>query len=325
MVAINANQSTFARAKVQQFLFTEKFTTTFDFILSALKRKVLFIINPISGGRRKDNFPDLLSRNLDQRKFEPEYIYTEYRGHARVIAERAVEEGIDIVAAVGGDGTINEIASAVESTRSALAIIPWGSGNGLARFLNIPLKTSAALKNLNRTTVQLIDTAIFNEKKFFNMAGIGFDAHISAHFAKNKTRGFGGYIKATLREIALYRSQLYKIDIDGVEIERKAFMVSFANSSQFGNNAYVAPKASVKDGVLDVCIIKPFPLYYFPVIVYHMFRKTAHRSRYVEIIQGKAIKVERETPGAVHLDGEPEMMGREFTVEIRPLSLAVMA
>lgn len=289
-----------------------------------MKRKILFIINPISGGRKKDSFPALVLRTLDQSKFESQCIYSEYRGHARIVATKAVGEGVDIVAAVGGDGTINEVASAVENTTTALAIIPWGSGNGLARFLNIPLKTGAALMNLNTASLQHIDSATINEKKFFNMAGMGFDAHISAHFAQNITRGLIGYVKATLREITLYKPQVYTIEIDGRRLQRRAFMVSFANSSQFGNNAHVAPNASVKDGLLDVCIIGPFPLYYFPVIVYHMFRKTAHQSKYVEIIPGREIRINRELSGPVHLDGEPEMMGREFTIQVKPLSLAVM-
>jgi diacylglycerol kinase (ATP) len=288
-----------------------------------LKSRILFIVNPISGGRRKNMFSRLVESNLDPSRFDTECVYSEYVGHARALAEAALEEGIDIIAAVGGDGTINEIASVIEGTHVVLAIIPLGSGNGLARFLNIPLNTVAAVKSLNGASVQSIDSAALNGRKFFNMAGIGFDAHISAHFAKNRTRGFAGYIKTTLKEIYQYKSQVYKIEIDELLLERKAFMISLANSAQYGNNAYVSPAASIKDGLLDLCIIRPFPLYYFPVIVYHMFNKTSNRSKYVEIIPGKQIRICREVEGPVHLDGESEIMGTELNIEVKPLSLTI--
>mgnify|MGYP003575449155 CR=1 FL=1 len=324
MVAINANQSTFAEAKVQQILFTKKFPFTFGFICFDLKKRILFIINPISGGKKKEQFPRLISECLHPEKFRYEVVFTEYAGHAKLLAEEAVLKRTDIVAAVGGDGTINEVASAVEGSQSALAIIPFGSGNGLARFLQISLDNRKALRSLNRLNIEAIDTGLLNGRKFFNMAGVGFDAHISAVFAALNTRGFIGYVKTTLKEIASYKSQLYLINIDGISIERRAFMLSIANSSQFGNNAHVSPKASARDGLLDVCIIKPFPLYHFPVMVYHMFSKTADKSKYVEIVRGKNIYIKREGKDAVHLDGEPEEMQSELKIEVKPLSLAVV-
>jgi diacylglycerol kinase (ATP) len=289
-----------------------------------LKKRILFIINPISGGRKKNRFSRLVQSNLDAVRFDYECVYSEYVGHATALAKAALKEGVDIIAAVGGDGTINEIASVIEGTNAVLAIIPLGSGNGLARFLNIPLNTVAAIKSLNEATVQRIDSAVLNGRKFFNMAGIGFDAHISAHFAKNRTRGFAGYIKTTLKEISVYKAQVYQIEVDGRVLDRKAFMISLANSSQFGNNAYVSPMASVKDGLLDLCIIRPFPIYYFPVIVYHMFNKTSNKSRYVEIIPGKQMRIRRGAEGPVHLDGESEIMGTTLDIEVKPLSLPVL-
>jgi YegS/Rv2252/BmrU family lipid kinase len=292
--------------------------------LNKLKTKILFIINPISGGKAKLYFPELAKQNLDRGKFEAEFMYSEFIGHANQIAAQALNDNIDIIAAVGGDGTINEIASALESTNKIMGIIPFGSGNGLARALRIPINTKAAIKKLNELQIQYIDCGVFNERKFFNMAGLGFDAHISSLFSKKIQRGFGGYVKTTLSEIATYRSEYYKIEIDGKQLEREAFMISIANSSQFGNNAHVSPTASVIDGLLDLCIIKPFPLYHFPVMGYHMFSKTADKSKYVEILKGKKIRIFRKKSGAVHVDGEPMEMGTELNIEVKPSSLALL-
>lgn len=287
-------------------------------------KKILFIVNPISGGKSKISFPQLAAKNLDKRLFEPEYLFTESRGHAYEMTKQAINNSTDIVVAVGGDGTINEVASAIEGSGKEMGIVPSGSGNGLARTLGISLNHRMAVKQLNKLHSGLIDTATFNERKFFNMAGIGFDAHISNRFATDKTRGLQGYVKTTFTEISQYPAQNYVLYIDGVKYERGAFMISIANSSQFGNNAYVSPTASLQDGLLDVCVIKPFPLYHFPVMGYHMFSKTAHRSKYVEIIKGKDIRIIRETAGAVHVDGEPLQMGKELFIQVKPGSLRIL-
>jgi YegS/Rv2252/BmrU family lipid kinase len=288
-----------------------------------LKRKALFIINPVSGGKRKDQVPDLIQKNLDTSLFEPTIVFTEGAMHASDLARGAVGH-YQYAVAVGGDGTVNEIASAIVGTNTALGILPFGSGNGLARFLGIPIDTAGAIKTLNEERVEAIDSAKLNGQWFFNMAGMGFDAHISEVFSHDKTRGFGAYIRSSFREIANYKSDTYHIDIDGVTYVREAFMLSIANSSQYGNNAHVSPCASVQDGWLDVCIIKPFPLYRFPEMGIRMFAKTAHKSKYVEIIQGKHISIKRSKDAPVHLDGEPQMMGTDVEINIVPGSLKIV-
>lgn len=287
-----------------------------------MKKSILFIINPISGGKNKKNFQEAAGRYLDKEKFEARYVFTEDAGHAYNISVEAISDNVDIIVSVGGDGTMNEIASAIEGTDKQMGIIPYGSGNGLARSLNLPMDHKKAVLRLNSLTEKRIDSAVFNGKKFFNMAGIGFDATISARFAKDKTRGLHGYVKTALQEIAGYKPEEYKIEIDEKKIEIKAFMLSIANSSQYGNNAHIAPNASVSDGLLDMCIIKPFPLYLFPVMGYSMFSKNQHKL--VDIIKGKFIRITREKAGPVHLDGEPHQMGEEIEVEVKPLSLKVL-
>ena len=289
-----------------------------------MKSRILFIVNPISGGQVKTFIPSLIDQYLDDSLYDAEIIFTAYAGHATKIAEEAVAANIDIVASVGGDGTINEVASALESSGTTMAIIPCGSGNGLARTLQIPLDTRKAIQKLNTARKVKIDSGTFNERKFFNMAGIGFDAHISALFAEDKKRGFKGYIQSTFKEIAQYQAQEYEINVDGSIYREKAFMISIANSSQYGNNAHISPFASLNDGLLDVCIIKPFPVYKFPLLAYRMFAKLAHQSNYVDIYRGRDIKITRATAGPIHIDGEPLFFPKEITIGVKPLSLTLL-
>lgn len=292
--------------------------------INLLKKKILFIINPISGGLNKTIFPSLIGKHLDLNIFDAQIIYSEYHGHAQTLASEALADNFDIVVAVGGDGTINEVASALESSGKIMGIIPCGSGNGLARTLKIPLKNILAVKRLNNLKTTKIDVGVVNNRKFFNMAGMGFDAHISALFANSQKRGFSGYFKSTIKEIKSYKPQEYVIEIDGKPRKEKAFMVSIANSSQYGNNAHVSPFATINDGKLDLCIIKPFPIYSFPKLVYRMFSRTSNLSRFVEIIQGNHFQIKRVKSGPVHLDGEPTYMGEDLSVTIKHLALELV-
>ena len=288
------------------------------------KINILFIINPISGGRGKLRIPDFIDKYLDKEKFSPNFVFSEYVGHAGELADEAATKNFDVIVAAGGDGTINEVASQVLKHKKILGILPLGSGNGLARFLNISKNLRYALSIINNFNIDEIDTAEFNSKCFFNLAGMGFDAHLSAVFSKDKKRGLSGYVKLGFKEVFNYQAQTYLLNIDGVEYKRKAFAISIANSSQYGNDVYIAPNASVKDGLLDVCIIKPFPILKLPILGYVMLRAKAETSDMIEIIKGKNIKIIRETAGAVHVDGEPLQMGAEIDAVIKPLSLKVI-
>lgn len=288
-----------------------------------MKRKALFVINPVAGGKSKDHVPQLIQEHLNKEAVEATIVFTEEAGHAHWLAKEASSTYHSIIA-VGGDGTVNEVASAVVGSKAALGILPFGSGNGLSRFLSIPMDTAKAIQNINNNKIELIDAGQMNGQWFFNMAGMGFDAHISQVFAHQKTRGFITYFKAAVQEIISYKPQSYHLEIDGQVYDRDAFMLSFANSSQYGNNAHVSPQASVQDGLLDVCVIKPFPLYRFPEMGLRMFTKTADQSGFVEIIRGKHIKVSRKQGGAAHIDGEPQIFGEVTEINIVPLSLKVI-
>jgi diacylglycerol kinase (ATP) len=292
-------------------------------IYIVLKRKALFIVNPVSGGKKKDEVPQLIQKHLDADKFEAAIVFSTGVAHARQLAKESI--GLyDLVIAVGGDGTVNEIASALVGSDTLLGIIPCGSGNGLSRFLNIPMDVKGAIENLNTGRAEAIDSAEANGQPFFNMAGMGFDAHISEVFSHNKKRGFISYIKSSITEIANYKPQLYHIEIDGVDHERTAFMVSLANSSQYGNNMHIAPYASVQDGLIDVCIIKPFPAWRLPEMGIRMLLKIADKSKYLEIIKGKHINIKRNEGGPIHLDGEPQIIQSDVEINIVPRSLKVI-
>ncbi|MBK0381571.1 diacylglycerol kinase family lipid kinase [Pedobacter sp. SD-b] len=286
-----------------------------------MKQKILFIVNPISGGLNKTFFPSLIDRHLNLGIFDAEIIYTDYINHAKLLAKQALLNQFDIVVAVGGDGTINEIASVLESSGKTMGIIPCGSGNGLARTLKIPLNHVKAIEKINQFKTIKIDVGIIDGEKFINMAGMGFDAHISTHFANSKQRGFKNYIKSTLAELRSYKPQRYQIKTVEKTIEREAFMLSIANSSQYGNNAHIAPGASLTDNLLDICIIKPFPLSVFPILGFRMFSKTAHQSKYVEILKVKEATLVREKEGPIHIDGEPLIKGKNLNIEIKHLAL----
>ncbi|WP_426327091.1 diacylglycerol/lipid kinase family protein [Pedobacter sp. R-06] len=288
------------------------------------KINILFIINPISGGRGKLRIPDFIDQYLDKEKFSPNFVFSEYVGHAGELADEAATKNFDVIVAAGGDGTINEVASKVLKHKKILGILPLGSGNGLARFLRISKNLRYALSLINNFKVDEIDTAEFNNKCFFNLAGMGFDAHLSAVFSKDKKRGLSGYVKLGFKEVFNYKAQTYLLNIDGAAYTRKAFAISIANSSQYGNDVYIAPNASVKDGLLDVCIIKPFPIIKLPLLGYVMLRGKAETSDMIEIIKGKNIKITREKASAVHVDGEPLQMGTEIEAVVNPLSLKVI-
>ena len=289
-----------------------------------MKIKIAFIINPIAGGKNKFHFSQTIEKQLDQSKFEYQIIQTERVNHAFEITKIAIQEGAQIVVAVGGDGTINEIAAALVGSDTKLAIIPFGSGNGLARALKIPMNTNKALSIINQTNSELMDVAKLNENYFFNMSGLGFDAHISHVFSKDKKRGLLGYIKATFRELKNYKSQNFQINIDGKQINERAFILSIANSSQYGNEAHIAPRAQLHDGLLDLIIVKPFPLILMPLMAFRLFTKSADRSKYLISIQGKSIQINNNKKSVIHLDGEAKLINENINISIQPLALNVI-
>lgn len=287
-------------------------------------RSILFIINPISGGVSKTSLPTLIFQELDNKLFIPQIIFTEYSGHAKELALKAISDKVDILVAVGGDGTINEVASAIVNSEVALGIIPKGSGNGLARHLGIPLDTKQAISCLNTAKIKHIDVGQLNDRYFFCTSGIGFDAHVSEKFAQLTKRGLWGYLKTSIVSFVNYKPETYTVNIDGRVLTCKAFLVTFANASQFGNNAYIAPLADISDGLLDISIMKPFSFLEILNVGWKLFSKTIHLSQYVTIVKAKHITIQRFTAGEAHIDGEPISTAAKIEVTIHTLALKVM-
>ncbi len=286
------------------------------------KRKIVFIVNPISGTQGKTGVVDLIKQKLDCEKFEYSIVQTEYAGHATVLARKfSEEEKFDVVVAVGGDGTVNEIARAIVGTSVIFGVIPCGSGNGLARHLHIPMDPSGAIRVINSFNVELLDYGTINDVPFFCTCGVGFDAFVSSKFAASEKRGMLTYLENTLREGVKYRSDTYEIEIEGETSKYKAFLIACANASQYGNNAYIAPHASMSDGLMDVTIMEPFTMLEAPQIAIQLFNRTLNQNSRIKTFRCKNIHIHREHPGVIHFDGDPMMAGTEIEVQLKEKGL----
>ncbi len=287
-------------------------------------KKILFIINPISGVGRQKLIEKHINKSLDTEKFSFEIAYTQYAKHAIEISKQAIVDLYDVVVAVGGDGTVNEVSQGLIDSSTALAIIPTGSGNGLARFLKIPLAIDKAMQTINNCTIKEIDTIRINDTNFVNMAGVGFDGHISHKFAKHGKRGVFPYFKLVVKEFAKYKSKKYTITIDGEKQKKRAFVISFANSSEYGFDAHIAPDALIDDGWIDVCFIDEFPIQAAPALGLRLFTKKMDRAKYSNIVRAKKITIRRKKSIKGHIDGEPMKFGKKVTIKIKPKSLRVI-
>lgn len=284
---------------------------------SFVKEKILFLINPISGTANKKHLPELIQRLINKEIFDSEVVITKYKGEATEIVRQKLTDGVQYFVAVGGDGTVNEIAKALINTQANMGIIPIGSGNGLARHLQIPLKPELALHTINQKNIKAIDYGIINDSPFFCTCGVGFDALIGEKFAQCKGRGLSNYVKTTIREYFNYKPEIYQITIDNErKMERQAFLITFANGSQYGNNAYIAPGADISDGQLDMCILSPFRLYKAPGIGMRLFLKTIDKSSLMHIEKVSKIVLERTAEGVIHFDGEPHRMGKKLKISL---------
>lgn len=289
------------------------------------KLKIAFIINPHSGTTQKKALPALIEQRIDANKFDVTTVFTEYAGHGKELAAKFAEEGFDAVIACGGDGTINEIASSLTETKTAFGIVPFGSGNGLARHLHIPLKPTEALDVINAYQLQPLDYGIVNDHKFFCTSGTGFDAQIAWDFAQQPTRGLMTYLKLILKEYWSYEPETYVIEADGKTYERKAFVVTFANASQYGNEGYIAPLAKTYDGLMDISILKPFHWYNIPKITYQLLTRKLYKNDLLEEIQVKSATLKRKHKGPFHFDGDPIEFGETVTARIVSNALQVIA
>ena len=289
------------------------------------KKRIVFVVNPISGTQGKKAILKWIDERLDRSIYDYSIVKTEYAGHATQIAANAVQEKVDVVVAIGGDGTINEIARSLVHTDTALGIIPCGSGNGLARHLRIPMEPKAAIDVLNRGVDLCIDYGKINNIPFFCTCGVGFDAFISLKFADSGKRGLLTYLENTLHESLTYQPETYEIENEEGTVKYKAWLIACGNASQYGNDAYIAPQASLTDGLMDVTIMEPFTVLDVPSLSFQLFNKTIDQNSRVKTMRAKKIKIHRVNEGVMHFDGDPLMAGKELEVEIIPAGLRVIA
>lgn len=284
---------------------------------------ILFIINPISGTVKKSGVQELIKNNLDLAKFKYTIVYTQYAGHAIEIAKKEANH-YQIIVAVGGDGTVHEVGIGLINTNTILGIIPMGSGNGLARHLKIPMSTKKAILLLNTFKIKTIDAVKINGTYFLGAAGVGFDAHISNLFSKAEKRGFLTYLKISIKEYFNYKEQEYQLTIEDKIYTKKAFLITFSNSNQYGNNAFIAPNSVIDDGWISIIILKKFTLIYAIPLAIKLFTKKINSSRFVEEIKIKKAQI-ISPKQEIHLDGEPSLIEKTINIEVLPLSLKVIS
>ncbi len=284
---------------------------------SFVKEKILFLINPLSGTSQKEHLPDIIKELADSVIFDIEIVITKYKGEATEIVRQKLSENCRYFVAVGGDGTVNEIAKALINTKAIMGIIPVGSGNGLARHLQIPLQSRKAIEIINKQKYQTIDYGLINNNPFFCTCGVGFDALISEKFAQCKGRGASNYMRTVILEYFKYKPEIYQITVENEPmINLQAFLITFANGSQYGNNAFIAPNADICDGKLDICILSPFKLFKAPEIGIRLFSKNIDKSSLMHSEKASNILLERESEGVIHIDGEPCMMGKKIEISL---------
>jgi diacylglycerol kinase (ATP) len=290
------------------------------------KQKIVFIVNPKAGITPKSKVViELLAGNIiPASRFIPEVVFTERAGHATELAQSAIEKGADIIVASGGDGTVNEVATAMVGTDIPMGILPAGSGNGLARCLGISMSYALALRTIMKGNSKLMDVAHVNGRLFTSIAGVGFDAFVARKFAESSLRGMISYMQIVLNEFSSYKPTTYTLTIDGETIERHALMVVFANSNQFGFNTRIAPDALVDDGYLDICVVKKMPVTQLMTVGYHLMMGTPGKSGYAEYFRGKEISISNVNEPLMNIDGEPVVMESPVDIRIKPLALRVI-
>jgi len=287
------------------------------------KIKALFIVNPFSGVGRQKGIEKFLAKELDQNKFEYSLVYTERPHHATELCKEAVNNNFKLVVAVGGDGTVNEVARPLVDTNIPMGIVPSGSGNGLARHLKIPIDPKKAIELLNRFKSKKIDTVKVNDQFFVSIAGVGFDAFVAKKFSGQKRRGFLKYAQIALREYFRYNPSKFTITIEGKRFEKRALFISIANSDQFGYNTSISPQAKIDDGMMDICIMKKVPMWKTIFLAPLLFSRKIDSSSYLEIIRAREADIKQKKK-RINLDGESVKMSKSLHFEVNSKSLTVI-
>ena len=284
--------------------------------------RIAFIINPKSGRGNKDLLVNKIQKLASDLDFKFEAYFTQEAGHATDLANNLVDK-YDSIVAVGGDGTVNEIAQGLLGSETPLGILPSGSGNGLSRHLRIPMNNSKALKSLINGKTVNIDTWLADEVPFFMLCGFGFDAHIAQKVSGLKSRGPQVYFRLVTKEFMRFQPKKISIVWDGGSYSGKPFLVNLANGSQFGNNFKIAPEASINDGYLDLGIIEKLPIYLIPEIILRMRNGTLNNFKYYKTFRAKQFLLHTDYQG-MNIDGEFRTCDQEIMIKLSSEKLKVI-
>ena len=288
------------------------------------RRHIVFIINPRSGVNRRKAIESAIGQQLDGGLFSWSIVLTEYAGHGTELAREAAAGGAWAVAAVGGDGSVNDVARGLIGSQAALVIIPMGSGNGLARTMGIPLDVAGAIALIHNGRMMAMDVGYANERLFVSNAGIGFDTVVAERFARSKSRGLLSYARLVTACLWTYRPLEYELQADGRSFRQQAFMINVANGQQFGYNFKIAAGASYTDGWLDVVIIKPFPKLLGAALVLRALRGTLAGSRYVTQLRVKEVRIAHPRLQLMQTDGDAHACAGSLHARIEPGALQVI-
>lgn len=287
-------------------------------------QKVAFVINPSAGVKKKINIIDFIKKHFSS-NIPSDFIVWENKDDFAAVKNQILKGNYTIVVACGGDGTVNKVASVLVNTTMSLGVFPLGSGNGLARSNAIPMDYIKALRCIENAQIKRIDVAKINQHYFFCTAGIGFDAHIAHLFSSSTKRGFFTYITTTIKAFFGYKPFEYRLIIDDHPFSVKAFLITIANAGQWGNDVYIAPKAVMDDGILNVSILKPFSLFQALVIAIKLFGRKIHTSSALISKSGKEIVIEFDGELPVHYDGEPILMRNNISINVIPQALQIIS
>ncbi len=292
--------------------------------MSSLK-SIYFIVNPFSGGGKTKGIEEKIKTHLDHNQFNYTVKFTEGPGHATELAKATTQSEHSIIVAVGGDGTVNEVAAGLINSNKTMGIIPAGSGNGLAMHIGVGRDIPKAIAVLNTGLAIKIDTCVLNGRPYINLAGIGFDALIAYQTAHSKTRGFLAYAWQSIRSALVYKAKNYQIQIDDKTIEQEALIVEVANAPMFGYNFTVAPLAKLNDGLLEIVVIRKAWKWRYILMLPSFLNGTIHKSSLVDRYTAKTVKIKLNEPAPVHVDGEGYLLESDLSFSINPLSLNLIA
>lgn len=287
-------------------------------------KRIAFIVNPKAGTNLQRHIHDSVEKHLNHRKFEYGFRFTERAGHARDLALQCVADGYNIVVAVGGDGSINEVASALIGTETVLGIVPAGSGNGLAMHLGYGRDIDNAVKKINTAEERLIDVGLMNGQPFINLAGIGFDGLVSNLMKGSNWRGFIPYFLKSLEAGLKYTPRECRIEVDDRAITEKCFIISVANGPMWGYNFQIAPDALLDDGYFEVVVMKDAPKWQYFAVVPSSLNGKIYDAEFVEHFRSRKVKIYAEGKNYVHLDGEGFVHEGALEFEIKPKALKIL-